>query len=286
MELKDFIPPIAYRVSRRHPRGAAALTQYQSYESALQDSDTYEDARVVEVVARKTKAYRDALLSSTGSIVKTRQTLQNMFVLSYVRPERPLDVLELGGACGASYFELSRLLPGRIKSWSVVETPSMAAAAGKMFPDAGVKFFDDLGAAASQVESFDLIVAQGVLQYTSNPLRTLDSLIALRCSYIYVTRTALRVRVDDGVEGTVFTKQITGLAAHGPGELPPGFENQSTTQPLVLVPYEAVASRLPPLYSLSFRFDESEESSLLIGSKTVTVKDMGFLAVREAKTAS
>lgn len=281
MELKDLIPPIAYRVSRLRPRAGAALARYQSFESALQDSDTYEDPRVLEVVSRKTLIYRDALLSSTGRVVKARQTVQNMFALSYVEPQRPVDVLELGGACGASYFELSHLLPGRIKSWSVVETPSMAAAGRKHFAGDRLKFFDDLGAAAAGMESFDLIVAQGVLQYTSNPLEALDSLLGLGFKYIYVTRTAVAVGVDER-EGPLFTKQITALAEHGPGELPPGLENQSTMQPLVLVPSEALASRLPPRYRLSFRFEESEESPLLIGSKNVVTKDIGFLAIKGA----
>jgi putative methyltransferase (TIGR04325 family) len=278
MELKDLIPPIAYGLKRLSPRASAPLTQYQSFESALQDSDTYEDPRIVEVVSRKTGAFRDAMLSSAGLVVRTRQTIQNMFALSYVWPQRPLDVLELGGACGASYFELSRLLPGRIKSWSVVETPMMAEAGRKLFSDDRLEFFEDLGAATAGMKSLDLIVAQGVLQYTSSPVKVLDDLLALGFKYIYVTRTAVRAGVDER-EGLIFTRETTGLAAHGPGELPPGTENQITTQPLVLVSSEAIAARLPPSYRPLFRFDESEESSLLIGAQTVIIRDIGFLAV-------
>ncbi|HEX8136562.1 MAG TPA: methyltransferase, TIGR04325 family [Pyrinomonadaceae bacterium] len=282
MELKDLIPPIAYRVRRLRRSAASALKQYQSFEDASRDCDTYEDPRVVEVVSRKTSAFREALLSSTSMIVKTRQTAQNMFVLSYVFPQRALNVLELGGACGASYFELSRLLPGRIKSWSVVETAAMAAEGRRGFSDDRLKFFEDVGSATAPPESFDLIVAQGTLQYTYDPLKMIDDLLALGCRYIYVTRTAVRVGVE-GVnesEGALFTRQTTHLAAHGPGPLPPGLEDQITTQPLVLVSSEAIAARLAPRYSILFRFDEGGESSLLIGAQTVATKDVGFLAVK------
>lgn len=282
MELKDLIPPIAYRVKRLRPRTAQALKQYQSFEDALQDSDTYEDPRVVEVVSRKTVAFRDALLSSTSMLVKTRQTVQNMFVLSHVEPQRPLNVLELGGACGASYFELNRLLPGRIKSWSVVETPAMAAEGRRRFSDDRLTFFEDLGAAVALMQGFDLIVAQGVLQYMGDPLKMMDDLLALGFKYIYVTRTLVR----DGLEavhkseGALFTRQATSLAAHGPGQVPPGLEDQISTQPLVLVSAEAVAARLAAhRHRILFRFDESEESSLLIGAQTVVTRDVGFLAV-------
>jgi putative methyltransferase (TIGR04325 family) len=172
------------------------------------------------------------------------------------------------------------LLHGRIKSWAVVETPSMAAAGRKLFQDDRLKFFEDPRAAVAGIESPDLILAQGVLQYTESPLRMLDNLLGLGFKYIYVTRTAVTVGADER-EGPIFTKQITTLAAHGPGALPPDLKNHRTTQPLVLVPCEALAARVLPGYRLLFRFDESEEGSVLIGSKTVTIKDVGFLAVKE-----
>ena len=72
--------------------------------------------------------YKDALVNGAKPAITTRQTAQNMFVLSYVFAQRAINVLEVGGACGASYFETQVMLPGRISHWSIVETPAMAAA--------------------------------------------------------------------------------------------------------------------------------------------------------------
>ncbi|HKR21818.1 MAG TPA: hypothetical protein VJS17_04445, partial [Pyrinomonadaceae bacterium] len=69
---------------------------YESFDQALADSNSYEDPRLIDVVREKTKLYRDA------PIVDSKQATQNASVLNQVEPARPIDVLEVGGACGAS----------------------------------------------------------------------------------------------------------------------------------------------------------------------------------------
>ena len=112
--------------ARLNRENTTELREYESFDAALRDSDSYEDPRLVEVVKEKTKRYRESLAQKPP--ITTRQLVQNLFVLSYVEPQRELSVLEIGGACGASYFETELMLPGRIRHWSIVETPAMAAA--------------------------------------------------------------------------------------------------------------------------------------------------------------
>ena len=164
---------------------------YNNFYEALEDSDTYEDPGVIRVVSLKTKAYRDSFLSGSGRTVKNPQTVQNLFVLSHIIPDRPLNILEIGGACGASYFEINKLLPGRIKKWNVLETPSMVDAGRKLFQEDGLAFYDDLGKAISQLDKLDLLIAQGVLQYMKEPLRTLDVWLSTCAKYA--------LAVDDGI---------------------------------------------------------------------------------------
>ena len=196
VNIRSFVPPILWRL-----RPARSMKVYDSYDDALVDSHTYEDPGVIQVVSSKTEAYRNALLAGKDKTVNNRQTVQNMFVLSYVWHDRPLDVLEIGGACGASYFELNHLLPGRIKSWHVVETPAMAAAGRKLFQDDRLTFHDDLDTAVAQLESLDLLIAQGVLQYMRDPLQTLEALLKLGFAYVYITRTV----VGDGIQRPIIT---------------------------------------------------------------------------------
>lgn len=155
--IKEFIPPILLRLRPKQP-----MKVYDTFDLAVADSHTYEDPGVIDMVSRKTDAYRKALREQDRTVTD-RQTVQNMFVLAYVCPDRRLDVLEVGGACGAMYFGLYHLLPDRINTWRVVETPAMAAAGRLLFPDDRLAFFSDMDTAVSNLTSRDLLMAQGVL---------------------------------------------------------------------------------------------------------------------------
>ena len=70
-------------------------------------------------------------------------------------------MLEVGGACGALYFEMTHFLKGKIRAWHVVETRAMAQAARKLFQDDRLRFFDSLQEAIVGYEP-DLIIASFV----------------------------------------------------------------------------------------------------------------------------
>ncbi len=250
----------------------AKLRAYASYDEALKDSDSYEDPALIEIVKEKTKRYKDTLATAAARTIESRQLAQNLFVLSYVDPQRPLDVLELGGACGASYFELKQLVPDRIRHWSIAETAAMAAAGRNLNDDPSLTFHSDLIAATEELESRTLAIAQGVLQYTPDPLRVLETLFALQFAHVYITRTAVA-----DVDAPVFTRQETDLASHGPGRLPNAPPGKSS-QPLTLVSAEALFAAVPANYELVFKFVESNDRVLSLGERRVTVRDAGFLA--------
>ena len=253
---------------------APALPQYkefESFESALRDSNSYEDPRIIEVVREKTKRYKAALTNSSRSI-ESRQTAQNMFVLSHVTPERAINVLEVGGACGASYFEIKHLLPKRIAHWSITETPAMANAGNALNDDPALSFHSDLVSGAEQLQSRDVAIAQGVLQYAGDPIAMLKALYELQFAYVYITRTAVA-----DVDSPVYIKQDTELAAHGPGHLPNAPEGRST-QPMTFVSYDSLLSTTPANYEVVFKLLESEDRVMAVGDRRLTARDAGFLA--------
>jgi putative methyltransferase (TIGR04325 family) len=257
-----------------HRENTIEMREYDSFESALRDSDSYEDPRLIEIVKEKTKRYRETLASGPVPLLQSRQTIQNLFVLSYVEPQRPLNVLEVGGACGATYFETRSLLPGRLRHWSIAETPAMAAAGQNLSNEPDLSFHSDLASAAKQLESRDLAIAQGALQYASDPVQMLKNLFALELSYVYITRTAVA-----NVDTPLYTKQDTKLSAHGPGKLPNAPLGKSS-QPMTFVNSDALISAIPGNYEIVFKFDESGERTLSIGARLVTVRDIGFLCLK------
>jgi len=254
------------------------MREYDSFESALRDSDSYEDPRVVEVVSRKTRHYRETLVADESRKITSRQTAQNVFVLSYVEPRRPLEILEVGGACGASYFEMKHLLPGRIVQWSIFETPAMAAAGNGLPNENGLSFHGDLESGTAALGRRDLAIAQGVLQYASDPLRMLSDLLRLGFSYVYVTRTVVAVGADAPIDRPIFTKQETDISAHGPGKLQGEMVDGKSSQPLVIAGLESISATISGACEILYWFDESDDRVLLIGGRLVTVRDIGFLA--------
>ena len=269
MNLESLIPSSIKRMLHLKP----PMKIYNNFYEALEDSDTYEDPGVIRVVSLKTKAYRDSFLSGSGRTVKNPQTVQNLFVLSHIIPDRPLNILEIGGACGASYFEINKLLPGRIKKWNVLETPSMVDAGRKLFQEDGLAFYDDLGKAISQLDKLDLLIAQGVLQYMKEPLRTLDVWLELGFAYIYITRTI----VGEDIKNPIITKQVMNLSEHGPGTVPEGFDDRETSQPLIIIPLESIGAYISTGHEVLYSFIESETGSMRIGRNTIANRMAGFL---------
>ena len=268
--MSTFISRVTSKLSSH--RAEYQYKDYESFFKALADSNTYEDPRLIEIVKEKTRRYREALANGGKPSIASRQMAQNMFVLSYVEPHRPVNVLEIGGACGASYYEMQLMLPGRIHHWSIVETPPMAVAGRSLTNEANLSFHSGFASAAEQLVSRDLAIAQGALQYAGDPVQMLKDLFALEFSYVYVTRTAVA-----NVDRPIFTKQETDLAAHGPGTLPNAPDGKSS-QPLTLVSRDALISAIPATYEILFDFDESEERTLSISGRPVLAREVGFLA--------
>jgi len=172
-----------------------SIKQYDSFKSALNDSHTYEDKDVIDVVLKKTILYKNnLLLSQKPKKICSRQTVQNLFVLNHVfTNNNNLNILEMGGACGATYFKLDFLnpYPYLIEKWHIVETPAMADAGKRHFQNSRLLFFSEIDEAVKKLERKNLIIAQGVLQYVRDPVKTLESLLKLEFDYVYVTRTLI-----------------------------------------------------------------------------------------------
>jgi putative methyltransferase (TIGR04325 family) len=254
------------------PAVTPKLKGYASFAAALADSNSYEDQRLIAVVSEKTRRYREALRNSPSRTIDSRQTVQNMFVLSQVEPQRKIYVLEIGGACGASFYEAKHLLPDRVEHWSIVETAAMAAAGEALKNDPELTFHSDVNSALASLESHDLAIVQGTLQYVPDPPQLLNQLFATDIGYVYVTRTPVTA-----VTASIFTKQETDLAAHGPGKLPNSPAGKSS-QPLTLLNDATLFDAVPAAYEIVFRFEESGHRTLLIDDRAVEVRDVGFLA--------
>jgi len=60
----------------------------------------------------------------------------------------------------------------------------------------------------------------------------------------------------------------------------PNAPNGRSSQPLTLVSWDALAATIPANYEVVFKFVESEERMLSISGRSISVRDIGFLAYK------
>ena len=171
-------------------------------------------------------------------------------------------------------------MPERIEQWSIVETPAMAAAGSALTSEPGLSFHGDLESGASALNRKDLAIAQGVLQYSSDPLRMLTNLFRLGFSYVYLTRTVVAVESAARIDSPLFTQQETDISAHGPEKLPGDRVDRKSSQPLTITTLESISATVAGASRVLYWFDESDDRVLSIGGRLVTARDIGFLATR------
>ena len=273
MRLGDFVPPAAARwVARVRNEKSVGQPRYGSYEEARAAGNTYEDQALVESVLRKTARRREQL--RLGSIVVDRQMGQNLFVLSWLTRDKSIEVIDLGGAFGNTFFEANYFLPGKIRSWRVVETVATTERARQEFGADVLQFYSETRRAAGGMINRDLAMALGVFEYTPEPEGALRDWLALGCRYAYLSRTLISTNMEE----VVITRQQPMLSQHGPGRLPPGVTDQQTAQVLTIVPEARVRAVIKSSgYRVECEFDENNFGRRVVEGRRIETKQIGCL---------
>jgi len=126
MNIKSFVPPFIFTIKNKlFPE---VETEYLSFEEAQLKcvNGGYNNVEVCNVVADKTMA----LKNNPGNI---NSQIAILFAgINHIRAEGKdtLTVLDFGGACGAHYIQLRKILPETVRlKWIVIETQQMVQVA-------------------------------------------------------------------------------------------------------------------------------------------------------------
>jgi putative methyltransferase (TIGR04325 family) len=165
------------------------------------------------------------------------------------RPQRPLKVLDFGGACGTHYRVAKRALPHIPMKWAIVETPAMARRAKELETES-LRFFDSIPAAIDWLGDIDLVHSFGALAYCPAPLEQLHELCSAGADTLLWSRMAF------STEGTRRTVQVSRLADNGPGPLPPGFVDQDIAYTCTEIPLADFLATHSNRYRLIWQFGE------------------------------
>ena len=241
-------------------RSSMSVGTFKSYEDALNfcDGIGYEASEVVKVVIEKNQIFRDQMVTSG---VVSLDTLRTMIGVGALNAEPTLRVLDFGGG-GGSHYSIVRAVLGADRDirWNVVETSTMVKAANERLAGGGIKFFDDIQKAATDLGQIDLVFTSGALQYTPDPLAALSSLLAVKADHLFITRTTF----SEG-PGQVISVQTSKLSENGPGPLPTAMENGKIRYPVTFASKLKALNLIRKSYIVRFSVDEERDAYTING---------------------
>jgi putative methyltransferase (TIGR04325 family) len=234
-------------------RAPVSPIRFDTYDDALSScgGKGYSAEDLVNPVVEKNLVFRENLRS--GATLPL-DSLRIMTGIGSMAPMTTLRILDFGGA-GGNHYSIVRAALGADRDirWNVIETEPMVRAANRALAGGGLKFFDKIADAASDLGHVDLVFTSGALQYTPDPLMFLSMLLDVRAKYLFITRTAFN-RVDE----KIITLQRSRLSDNGPGSLPAGFVDHEVEYPITFVGKATAEHLIRQRYSIRFSIEEGE----------------------------
>jgi putative methyltransferase (TIGR04325 family) len=181
-----------------------------------------------------------------------------------------INVLDFGGACGAHYFLIRKIVDPKISiHWAVVETPKMTSKA-KLLETKEIEFYDNISGAMTSITLCDLFHSSGAIQYVTDPQKILEEIVSCGAKFLLLNRLALSTKEK------IIVIQDSLLSANGPGELPPGIQDRICKYPITYFPKEALETIIKTKYAAKFTYPETKGQ--IAGFELIV--NGGFLAER------
>jgi putative methyltransferase (TIGR04325 family) len=179
------------------PNGAVSYSgSFATWSDARRHSDGYDVPAIVErvkqaqlKVARGEAAYeRDSVLFDT---IEHSYPLVVGLLRAALNNGGVLNVVDIGGALGSTYFQCRGLLEGTASvRWNVVEQPAFVDCGIQHFQSEQLRFFRDLRSCLA-VEPVGVAVLSGVLPYVEDPHAMLREVADARLAHVILDRTPL-----------------------------------------------------------------------------------------------
>jgi putative methyltransferase (TIGR04325 family) len=220
--LADWIPPHLRRVLRgASPNGAVRYSgRFGGWDEARRHSDGYDVPAIVErvkqaqlKVASGEAAYeRDSVLFEK---IEHSYPLLVGLLRAALHNGGALNVVDIGGALGSTYFQCRGLLEGVASlRWNVVEQPAFVECGLQHFQNEHLRFFRDLRSCLA-AEPVNVAVLSGVLPYVEDPHSMLREVAQVKLSHVILDRTPLW-ELDDRLTVQSVPPAIYGFAVSYP----------------------------------------------------------------------
>lgn len=252
IEIQRFIPPIISPVMDRIQR---VLKRNQEYEIG------YENDKLIDLIIEKNLNIRSTreIPQIDGNFFRT------VAAIGLVNNNNSnLRVFDFGGGAGHHLEAARRAFPEKSFTWVVAETPALVAAATQRIHDQSLQFISGIDS-LSALEQFDIVHSNSAVQYTQNPIKTIEELFTLNSPIFVLTRVPLSL-----TESQIEYVQVSNMSQNGPGKTSPNFRDAKIGYPIKIpskLRLEELLIRLP--FEFQF-FDEGPWDAIKFGSSVKT----------------
>ncbi len=177
---------------RRHRYGL--IGNYTDWIQAKAHSDGYAAEIILQkttAALRRVKIGEFACERDTVLFHKVQYSWPLLAGLMWVaaRNTGRLNVLDVGGSLGSTYFQNRTFLDGLdFVRWNIVEQLGHVKVGQREFQDKRLHFYETIAACLEQT-SPDLVLLCSVLQYLEHPYNMIDSLLNIPCRFLIIDRT-------------------------------------------------------------------------------------------------
>jgi putative methyltransferase (TIGR04325 family) len=165
----------------------------------------YNNLALNKSIVKKTIIYSNLKLKNDHNI-NWHRTIK---FLKFLKKKKFKKIIDFGGGAGYHFFVAKMVFPNLNLKWSIVENQIMVKLCNKKIKNKNLFFFDSF----NQIKNADIFFSSCSINYTTNPIETIKTIIKLKTKYLYFTRTPL-------AENKSFKfKQISLLSENGPCQI-------------------------------------------------------------------
>jgi len=256
--IKMFVPPITISfINKLMNVNNDNAKVYKSYSEALKDSDRlpYQSDDLVNLVFKKTNNFINNLRTSDYADLSptTINLLTAVLLTILLKKSETVIVVDFGGACGALYFQIRKILDKKYKlNYCVVELPRTVTIA-KANENEELFFTDNLADAISRCNgAIDLLHVSSVIQYLDEPYKYLQQLLDCKAQLLLFNRMCMTLGDHD-----IISVQKTRFHNHGIGSAVDEFPDRIVKSPHTNIQKSIFDSLLKEKYEIVYFFNDN-----------------------------
>lgn len=212
--IKDWFPPYLLRLIRNYRGGAIVFNgPFSTWKEASLHSSGYDSEKILEkVLAATLKVKNGEAAFERDSVlfdeIQYSWPVTSALMWAAARNNGKLNVLDIGGALGSSYFQNRVFLEGLSEvNWQVIEQENFVEAGKKYIQNERITFYSSINCCLQENKP-NVVLLSSVLQYLENPLKIFEELTKIGADVLIVDRTPFSFNEYDKICVQKVSKRI------------------------------------------------------------------------------